>query len=166
MCPSRGVLAGDVFAMSPVIAFRWTTVVRVATSNPRVDIRFYVDDAQLQYIGTTGGAVGCLFQAATDLFTQLEGPLALKINQARTVAVGSEPAPVVSLCRLLRIDTGAAAGAVRNLGSDLSFEGVEPPSPSRSANPASPASFGARQGLRSWPRRRAKEPPINCLAPA
>ena len=117
MCPSRGVLAGDVFAMSLVVAYLWTSVQEVAAGNPKVDIRFYVDDAQLQYVGEPADAVASLYQAATQFFDLLEGPLALKINRAKTVAVGSHLAPVVSLCRLLGIDTSAAAGSVRNLGS-------------------------------------------------
>ena len=68
MCPDRGVLAGDVFAMPLVIAYLWSSVQIVAAGNPQVDIRFYVDDAQLQYVGHPTDAVACLFRAANDLF--------------------------------------------------------------------------------------------------
>ena len=133
--------------MSLVIAYLWTAVVSVANYNPRVDVRFYVDDAQLQYVGTPGDAVGCLYQAATDLFDQLEGPLALKINRSKTMAVGSKPAPVVSLCRLLGIDTSAAAGAVRNLGSVFPCSGsAARPWPWQCASSGSRASSGVQNG--------------------
>ena len=75
--------------------------------------------------------------------------MALKINQARTVAVGSGPAPVV----IPGIDTSAAAGAVRNLGSDFpNYEGEERPSPSRSVGHVSRASSVEPTGYQYWPK--------------
>ena len=46
--PTRGVVAGDVFAMALVVAYCWTAFHRIAAQHPLVTIRVYVDDTQLQ----------------------------------------------------------------------------------------------------------------------
>ena len=54
---TRGIVAGDVFAMALVVAYLWDAVHQVATANPGVTLRFYVDDAQIQFVGPPETAV-------------------------------------------------------------------------------------------------------------
>ena len=117
--PSRGVLAGDVFAMALVTAYLWKDINAVAALHNEVTFRFYVDDAQMQAIGPPGTVVPLLHNAACDLFHALESTLRLTINKGKTAAVGSSKPPVLSLCRLLGINVAAAHTSIRNLGADF-----------------------------------------------
>ena len=78
---TRGILAGGVFAMALVVAYLWDAVHAAARANPEVNIRFYVDYEQIQFVGPPAIAVEIMYKASAELFQVMEGSLRLVINK-------------------------------------------------------------------------------------
>ena len=106
--------------MGLVVAYLWEPFHRVAAAHPRVSVRAYVDDAQLQVVGPPATVVETLHAAGVALLDELEGPLRLRANRDKTAIVGSCKAHVRIIRRLFGAAADASPGpSVRNLGCDF-----------------------------------------------
>ncbi len=116
--PTRGFIAGCSNALAAIKATMIRRMDTFVIRNPRADLDIYVDDVEMQAIGSRAAVIDDLVRAAADMRTALVDDLGYPLADDKAVIIASDP----QVAREIAARTEGRAGRVQAVTEKLGIE--------------------------------------------